>query len=70
MYQLSIVQISGPGSESRLLCKPSSYPELIQLVLYAQPHRPPAEGAVKGVGDVQHNLHLKAQFCMLLLTTH
>ena len=26
----------------------------------AQPDCPPAKGAVKGVGDIQHNLHLKA----------
>jgi hypothetical protein len=39
-------------------------------MLYAQPHCPPAEGAVKGVGDVQHNLQLKAQLTrMWLLTT-
>ena len=38
-------------------------------MLYAQPHCPPAEGAVKGVSDVQHNLHLKAQFCVLPLRT-
>ncbi len=69
MHQLSIVQVPGPGAESCLLCKPSSYPQLIQLMLYAQPHRPPAEGTVKGVGDVQHDLHLKAQFRMLPLTT-
>ncbi len=38
-------------------------------MLYAQPRCPPAEGAVKGVGDVQHNLHLKAKLtCMLSLT--
>lgn len=71
MHQLSIVQVSGPGSKSCLLCKPSSYPELIQLMLYAQPHCPAAEGTVKGVGNVQHNLDRKAQLiCMLSLTPH
>ncbi len=35
----------------------------------AQPDCPPAERAVKSVGDVQHNLWLKAQIRMLPLTT-
>ena len=30
----------------------------------AQPDCPLAKGAVKGVGDVQHNMHLEAQFCI------
>ena len=57
MYQLSVVQVFSPGTKACLFWQVGCQPQLIQLVLYAQPHRPPAEGAVKGVGDVQDHLH-------------
>ena len=40
-----------------------------ELMHDAQPGCPLAKGAVKGVGNVQHNLHLKAQFCIVPLKT-
>ena len=56
MHQLSVIKVLGPSTEASLLWKACCDPELVQLVFNAQPHRPSAEGTVKGVGDVQDHL--------------
>lgn len=50
--QLCVVKISGTCSEAGFFLQACSHPQLIQLVLNAKANCPPAEGAVKGVGDV------------------
>ena len=50
--QLCVVKVPGTCSEAGFFFQACSHPQLIQLVLNAEANCPPAEGAVKGVGDV------------------
>ena len=60
MNKLGIVQVPGACPEAGLLRQSGRHAQLIQLVFNAQAHSPAAEGAVKGIGDVEHHLYCNA----------
>ena len=62
VYQLSVVQVPGTSSEAGLLRQASCNSQLIELVLNAEADSPATEGAVKGIGDVQHHLQGRTQY--------
>ena len=66
LNQLGIVQVPSARSEASFFFQACSNPELVQLVLNAQANSPPAEGAVKGIRDVQHHLQAVYNSCAVL----